>query len=90
MDKVFFNHLHGDHMSDRVHTYCFEPASDRKSTLDVWAHFPVADDTVGSAFDSVKAHCPDIEMGRDIVWSFNRMVLRVFPDRIEQVRVNGY
>ena len=56
--------------------------------LTVATHFPVADDTVGSAFDSVKAHCPDVEMGQDIVWSFDLMVLRVFPDRIEQRRAD--
>lgn len=56
--------------------------------LTVATHFPVADDTVGSAFDSVKAHCPDIEMGKDLVWSFDLMVLRVFPDRIEQCRAD--
>ncbi len=54
--------------------------------LTVATHFPVADDTVASAFDSVKAHCPDIEMGKDLVWSFDLMVLRVFPDRIVQCR----
>ena len=56
--------------------------------LTVATHFPVADDTVASAFDSVKAHCPDIEMGKDLVWSFDLMVLRVFPDRIEQCRAD--
>lgn len=56
--------------------------------LTVATHFPVADDTVGSAFDSVKAHCPDVEMGQDIVWSFDLMVLRVFPDRIVQCRAD--
>ena len=56
--------------------------------LTVATHFPVADDTVGSAFDSVKAHCPDVEMGKDLVWSFDLMVLRVFPDRIVQCRAD--
>ena len=56
--------------------------------LTVATHFPVADDTVASAFESVRAHCPDVEMGRDIVWSFDLMVLRVFPDRIEQCRAD--
>ena len=56
--------------------------------LTVATHFPVADDTVGSAFDSVKAHCPDVEMGQDIVWSFDLMVLRVFPDRVVQCRAD--
>ena len=56
--------------------------------LTVATHFPVADDTVASAFDSVKAHCPGVEMGKDIVWSFDLMVLRVFPDRIVQCRAD--
>jgi ribonuclease Z len=57
-----------------------------KPRLAVATHFPVADDTVASAFQSVTNHCPDIKMGKDIVWSFDLMVLRVFPDRIEQRR----
>ncbi len=122
MDKVFINHLHGDHMNDLVHTYCFGPSSDRKSPLYVWGskpsgvqnpshtsqgafgyllsqieprprltvatHFPVADDTVESALTSVQSHCPDVQMGDDIVWSFDLMVLRVFPDRVEQRRAD--
>ena len=40
MDKVFINHLHGDHMSDLIHTYCFGPAGDRKSPLYVWGSEP--------------------------------------------------
>lgn len=59
-----------------------------KPRLTVATHFPVADDTVASAFESVKGHCPDAKMGRDIVWSFDLMVLRVFPDRIEQCRAD--
>jgi ribonuclease Z len=54
--------------------------------LAIATHFPVADDTVASAFSSVQAHCTNIVFGRDIAWSFDQMVLRVFPDRIEQVR----
>ncbi len=54
--------------------------------LAVATHFPVADDTVASAFQSVTNHCPLVKMGKDIVWSFDLMVLRVFPDRIEQRR----
>ena len=45
----------------------------------------MADDTVASAFNSVQAHCTNIVFGKDIVWSFDLMVLRVFPDRIEQL-----
>lgn len=59
--------------------------------LTVATHFPVADDTVESALNSVKAHCPEVEMDRDtgnIVWSFDLMVLRVFPDGIEQCRAD--
>jgi ribonuclease Z len=54
--------------------------------LAVATHFPVGDDTVASAFQSVTNHCPEVKMGKDIVWSFDLMVLRVFPDRIEQRR----
>ncbi|GAO01666.1 hypothetical protein [Anaeromyxobacter sp. PSR-1] len=36
MDKVFVNHLHGDHMSDLTTFYCFGPATDRKKPLYVW------------------------------------------------------
>jgi len=59
---------------------------DPRPKLTVATHFPVADDTVASAFQSVANHCPDVVMGRDIVWSFDLMVLRVFPDRIVQCR----
>jgi ribonuclease Z len=54
--------------------------------LAVATHFPTADDTVASALQSVTNHCPTVQMGRDIVWSFDLMVLRVYPDRIEQRR----
>jgi ribonuclease Z len=40
MDKVFINHLHGDHMSDLTHIYCFGPSSDRKSPLYVFGQGP--------------------------------------------------
>ena len=56
--------------------------------LAVATHFPVADDTVASAFNSVQAHCTNIVFGKDIVWSFDLMVLRVFPDHIEQLRAD--
>ena len=36
MDKLFINHLHGDHMSDLIHLYTFGPASDRRSPLFVF------------------------------------------------------
>jgi len=36
MNKIFFTHIHGDHMSDLTHIYCFGPAYDRKSPLYVW------------------------------------------------------
>jgi ribonuclease Z len=53
--------------------------------LAVATHFSTADDTVACALKSVRAHCPDIKKeGDQLVWSFDLMVLRVFPDRIEQ------
>jgi ribonuclease Z len=58
--------------------------------LAVATHFPVSDDTVACAFRSVQAHCPDIKkMGDTLVWSFDTMVLRVFPDKIVQCRAVG-
>ncbi len=36
MDKIFLAHLHGDHMSDLTHIYCFGPSADRKTPLYVW------------------------------------------------------
>ena len=57
--------------------------------LTIATHFPAADNTVASAFESVKAHCPNLVFGKDIVWSFDLMVLRVFPDRIEQYRADS-
>jgi len=55
--------------------------------LAVVTHFPAADDTVACALKSVQAYCPDIQkLGDQLVWSFDLMVLRVFPDRIEQRR----
>lgn len=57
--------------------------------LAVATHFPTADDTVACALKSVQAHCPEIKrIGDQLVWSFDLMVLRVFPDRIEQRRAN--
>ncbi|MGD9505252.1 MAG: MBL fold metallo-hydrolase [Syntrophobacteraceae bacterium] len=40
MDKVFLAHLHGDHMSDLTHIYCFGPSGDRKTPLYVWGPSP--------------------------------------------------
>jgi ribonuclease Z len=55
--------------------------------LAVATHFPTADDTVACALKSVQAHCPEIRReGDQLVWSFDLMVLRVFPNRIEQRR----
>lgn len=40
MNKIFLTHLHGDHMSDLTHIYCFGAVSDRKSPLFVWGGGP--------------------------------------------------
>jgi ribonuclease Z len=55
--------------------------------LTVIAHFPVADDTVQCALNSVQAHFPEGGypiLGRDIIWSTDLMVLRVKKGRITQ------
>lgn len=40
MNKIFLAHLHGDHMSDLTHIYCFGPSADRKSPLYVFGPGP--------------------------------------------------
>jgi len=40
MDKVFLTHLHGDHMSDLTHIYCFGPSADRLTPLYVFGPGP--------------------------------------------------
>lgn len=55
--------------------------------LAVATHFPVSDDLVACGMKSVQAHCPEIKrLGDRFVWSFDLMVVRVFPNRIEQRR----
>jgi len=56
--------------------------------LAVATHFPVADDTVASALTSVQAHVPEVQQGKDITWSFDRMAIRVTAAEIKQLRVN--
>ncbi len=36
MNKIFINHLHGDHMSDLTYMYCFGPSQGRTSPLYVF------------------------------------------------------
>jgi ribonuclease Z len=40
MNKIFLTHLHGDHISDLVHIYCFGAVADRKSPLFIWGPGP--------------------------------------------------
>ncbi len=40
MNKVFLTHLHGDHISDLCHLYCFGPSTDRKSPFYIWGPGP--------------------------------------------------
>jgi ribonuclease Z len=40
MDKIFLTHLHGDHISDLIHIYCFGAVADRKSPLFIWGSGP--------------------------------------------------
>jgi ribonuclease Z len=61
--------------------------------LAVATHFPVADDTVASALESVRAHCPHIQQGipsevpspgGNITWSYDLTVLNVSKTRIRE------
>jgi ribonuclease Z len=53
MTKIFLTHLHGDHMSDLTHIYCFGPAYDRKVPLYVWGptRSGVPDPVTGKPYD---------------------------------------
>lgn len=66
-----------------------------KPRLSVLAHFPVADDTVECALQSVQNHFPGggyPVLGRDIVWATDLMVLRVKKTAITQLigQVSNY
>jgi ribonuclease Z len=63
---------------------------DPRPQLTVAVHFPVADDTVACAWESVRKHFPEgsyPERGKDIIWPTDLMVLKVKkgkPPKIEQ------
>ena len=59
MDKIFLAHLHGDHMSDLTHIYCFGPSTDRKTPLYVWGPGPSGVKSPGGGHydDGTKAFC---------------------------------
>ncbi len=59
----------------------------KRPRLAVACHFPAADDTVHCALESVQEHCPDIKkIGKELVWDFDLLVLRVTQDEIKQCR----
>ena len=59
--------------------------------LTVITHFPMADDTVACALNSVKAHCPWVVWdpehpnSSNLIWSTDLMVLSVKPGGITQI-----
>ncbi len=53
---------------------------DPRPQLTVATHFPVADDMVECAKNSIEAHNPGIVWGRDIICSFDLMVLKIFQN----------
>jgi ribonuclease Z len=66
--------------------------------MTVATHFPVADDTVACALNSVRQYVPDITWNKEydpvhknLVWSFDLMVIRLFAgeDRILQQLSNA-
>ncbi len=58
--------------------------------LTVATHFPVADDMYECAKTSIEAHNPGIEWGKDIIVSFDLMVLKVFQEGGNQARIEQY
>jgi len=78
--------MESSHTSQGAFGYMLSQISPRPR-LTVATHFPTSDDTVACALRSVQAHCPDIKKAGDqLVWSFDLMGLRVFPDKILQRR----
>jgi ribonuclease Z len=83
---------HNSHSPQGAFGYLLSQISPRPR-LTVPTHFPVSDQLLGSALQSVHNHCPDI--GTDVtklyeyglVWSMDRMVLRVFSDRTRPIQV---
>jgi ribonuclease Z len=64
-------------------------ARSRLPRLSVATHFPTTDDTVACALRSVHAHVAEIDkVGEKLTWSYDCMIIRVFPDRIEQHRAD--
>jgi len=64
-------------------------AADARPRLTVATHFPTTDDSVECAKESILARNPWVivdPVNGNMVWSYDLMVLRVFPDRIEQRR----
>ena len=64
MTKIFITHLHGDHMSDLMHIYCFGPSADRKLPLYVWGpksselrYTDPAGNVAGPYADGTAAYC---------------------------------
>ena len=64
MDKIFLTHLHGDHMSDLTHIYCFGPSEDRKSPLYIWGpgnsgftYVSPSNQVRGPYDDGLRAYC---------------------------------
>lgn len=58
--------------------------------LTVATHFPVADDMVECALESIKAHNPELKWGEDIICSFDLMVLKIFQDGGAKPRIEQY
>ncbi|MEW5736171.1 MAG: MBL fold metallo-hydrolase [Thermodesulfobacteriota bacterium] len=60
MNKIFLTHLHGDHMSDLTHIYCFGPSTERKNPLYVFgpSKSNVPDPDTGVIYeDGLNAFC---------------------------------
>ena len=69
--------------------YLLSQIKPRRPRLTVATHFPVADDTVACAFESVRKHVPDIgALGEQMTFSCDRMVISAFAggDKILQRR----
>lgn len=89
--ESFANVIENSHTPQGAFGYILSQI-DPRPRMTVATHFPVADDTVACALKSVKAHCPWVELGTNMIWSFDLMTLSVRPREIgvRRLRVNDF
>ncbi len=69
------------HTPQGAYGYLLGQIRPKRPRLSVVTHFPVSNDTVDCAMRSIRKYVPDVgELGREVTFSFDRMVLSAFDD----------